>query len=1426
MNNAFLNLFQQVQQDNHFDALRISIASPEKIREWSYGEVKKPETINYRTFKPERDGLFCCRIFGPVKDYECLCGKYKRMKHRGVVCEKCGVEVTLSKVRRERMGHIELASPVAHIWFLKSLPSRMGMVLDIPLRDIERVLYFEAYIVVDPGMTPLKRGQLLTEDDFIAKTEEFGDEFKAMMGAEAIRELLKSIDIPGEIERLRAELKDTSSDAKIKKYAKRLKVLEGFNRSGIHPEWMILEALPVLPPDLRPLVPLDGGRFATSDLNDLYRRVINRNNRLKRLLELKAPDIIVRNEKRMLQEAVDSLIDNGRRGKAMTGPNKRALKSLADMIKGKSGRFRQNLLGKRVDYSGRSVITVGPELKMHQCGVPKPMALELFKPFIYNKLEMRGLANTIKAAKKMVDTQDPVIWDILEEVIYEHPVMLNRAPTLHRLGIQAFEPKLISGKALQLPPLVCAPFNADFDGDQMAIHVPLSLEAQLEARSLMLSTNNILFPANGDPANVPSQDMVLGLYWSTRARTNAPGEGMFFEDVDEVRRALSAGVVTLQTRCTVRIKEYDLNRETKETAERVIRVETTAGRALLSEILPKGMPFEAINKTLKKKEIGRLISQSFRTCGLRATVDFVDALKNRGYYLSTQAGISICVDDMKVPAEKNQLVAAAEAEVKEIQAQYTSGLVTQGERYNKVVDIWGRTADQVGKVMMKNLSVEPVVDRFGKETTQESFNSVYMAADSGARGSPAQIRQLAGMRGLMAKPDGSIIETPITANFREGLNVLQYFVSTHGARKGLADTALKTANSGYLTRRLVDVTQDLVVTEQDCGTSNGVRMRALMESGDVVQALRDRILGRVASEDVRNPETDELIAEKGTLLDEAICDKIDDAGIDEVAVRTPLTCETRHGICAKCYGRDLGRGSIVNEGEAVGVIAAQSIGEPGTQLTMRTFHIGGAASRAAVASSVEAKTAGKVSFTSAMRYVANDKNELVVISRSGEIIVSDATTGRERERHKIPYGATLLVNEGDLVKAGAQMATWDPMTRPIISEHAGKVRFENVIENVTVVSQTDEVTGLSTLVVIDAKRSAGSAHGSRKGGTSASLRPLVHLLDENGEEVKVPGTDHAVTIQLPVGAMVVVRDDQPIGHGEVLARIPVEAQKTRDITGGLPRVAELFEARAPKDAGMLAEVTGTVTFGKETKGKQRLIITDVDGNDHESLIPKDKTVLVHDGQVVQKGEEIVDGPTDPHDILRLLGIEALARYIVDEVQDVYRLQGVKINDKHIEVIVRQMLRRVIVDNPGDTEFIQGEQVERAELLDANDEAIREGKQPATYQNLLLGITKASLSTDSFISAASFQETTRVLTEASIMGKVDHLRGLKENVIVGRLIPAGTGLAYHKAVKAKEEAEAAEAQALAEAATAEQAAAAAELAAQSASAQKTDPFSAE
>ena len=1387
--NMLRDMFKQSMADEHFDAIKIGIASPEKIRSWSFGEVKKPETINYRTFKPERDGLFCAKIFGPVKDYECLCGKYKRLKHRGVICEKCGVEVTLSKVRRERMGHIELASPVAHIWFLKSLPSRMGMVLDIPLRDIERVLYFEAYCVVDPGMTPLKRGQLLTEEEFITQTEEHGDDFKAMMGAEAISALLANIDIDSEVEQLREELNETTSEAKIKKFAKRLKVLEGFQRSGIKPEWMILQVLPVLPPDLRPLVPLDGGRFATSDLNDLYRRVINRNNRLKRLLELKAPDIIVRNEKRMLQEAVDSLLDNGRRGKAMTGPSKRPLKSLADMIKGKSGRFRQNLLGKRVDYSGRSVITVGPELRLHQCGLPKLMALELFKPFIFNKLEARGLASTIKSAKKMVDNQEPVVWDILEEVIYEHPVMLNRAPTLHRLGIQAFEPKLIEGKAIQLHPLVCAAFNADFDGDQMAVHVPLSLEAQLEARCLMMSSNNVLFPANGDPSIVPSQDMVLGLYYATRERINGPGEGMFFADIDEAQRAMDAGVVKLQTRCTVRIKEVDVNKETGEKTERMKRYETTVGRALLSAILPDGMSFSALNRALKKKEIAKLINHCFRKCGLRATVMFADKLKDNGYRLATRAGISICIGDMSVPAKKFELVAAAENEIKQIEDQYTSGLVTKGERYNKVIDIWGRTADDVGKVMMKELSSEPVIDRHGNPASQESFNSIYMMADSGARGSAAQIRQVAGMRGLMAKPDGSIIETPITSNFREGLNVLQYFISTHGARKGLADTALKTANSGYLTRRLVDVTQDLVVVEDDCGTTQGVVMRPLIEGGEVIQALRDRILGRVTAEDVLD-NNEQVLVPCGTMIDEDICDKIDEEGIDQVKVRTPLSCETRYGLCAKCYGRDLGRGTIVNAGESVGVIAAQSIGEPGTQLTMRTFHIGGAASRAAVASSVEAKNAGVVSFSSAMRYVQNGQKQLIVISRSGELVISDAETGRERERHKVPYGATLLIQPDQEVKAGQQLATFDPMTLPIISEYAGSVKFENVVENVTVMNQVDEVTGLSSMVVIDPKRTSSSAKAAK--GKSATvtnvMRPAVHLLDEEGNEVMIPGTNHAVTIQLPVGSIIVVRDGQSIHQGEVLARIPRESQKTRDITGGLPRVAELFEARSPKDAGMLAEETGTVTFGKETKGKQRLIITDNDGNEHEFLISKDKQILVHDGQVVQRGEEIVEGPADPHDILRLLGIEELARYIVDEVQDVYRLQGVKINDKHIEVIVRQMLRRVAITDPGDTKFIPGEQVERSEMLDENDRVIAEGKTPAKYDNVLLGITKASLSTDSFISAASFQETTRVLTEAAIMGKRDELRGLKENVIVGRLIPAGSGLAYHKARRAKDQME--------------------------------------
>jgi DNA-directed RNA polymerase subunit beta' len=1381
---SLLDLFKQFTPDEHFDAIRIGIASPEKIRSWSFGEVKKPETINYRTFKPERDGLFCAKIFGPIKDYECLCGKYKRLKHRGVICEKCGVEVTQTKVRRERMGHIDLAAPCAHIWFLKSLPSRLGLVLDMTLRDIERVLYFEAYVVTDPGMTPLKKFSIMSEDDYDAKRKEYGDEFIAKMGAEGIKDLLMGIDLDIEIEKLRGDL--TGSEVKVKKNAKRLKVLEAFKKSGIKPEWMVMDVLPVLPPDLRPLVPLDGGRFATSDLNDLYRRVINRNSRLRRLLELKAPEIIARNEKRMLQEAVDSLLDNGRRGKAMTGANKRALKSLADMIKGKSGRFRQNLLGKRVDYSGRSVIVVGPTLKLHQCGLPKLMALELFKPFIFSRLEAMGIATTIKAAKKEVESGTPVVWDILEEVIKEHPVMLNRAPTLHRLGIQAFEPILIEGKAIQLHPLVCAAFNADFDGDQMAVHVPLSVEAQMEARTLMLASNNVLFPANGEPSIVPSQDVVLGLYYTTRERINAKGEGMIFADVGEVLRALDANQVELTAKVTVRLTEWNKDKDSGEFVPSTSLVDTTVGRALLSEILPKGLPFSNLNKALKKKEISKLINASFRKCGLKETVIFADKLLQNGFRLATKAGISIAIDDMLVPPQKPEIIGRAEREVKEIEQQYVSGLVTAGERYNKVVDIWGKAGDEVSKVMMQQLAKEKVTDRHGKEVDQESFNSIYMMADSGARGSAAQIRQLAGMRGLMAKPDGSIIETPITANFREGLNVLQYFISTHGARKGLADTALKTANSGYLTRRLVDVTQDLVVIEEDCGTQEGSLMRAIVEGGEVIESLRDRILGRVAAEDVAHPETREVVAKAGTMLDEDLIDVLEAAGVDEVKVRTALTCATRFGLCGKCYGRDLGRGGMVNVGEAVGVIAAQSIGEPGTQLTMRTFHIGGAASRAAIASSVEAKSNGVIGFNATMRYVTNGKGELVVIARSGEIVIHDEH-GRERERHKVPYGATLAVKADQTVKAGTVLANWDPLTRPIITEFAGKVKFENVEEGLTVARQVDEVTGLSTLVVIDPKRR----------GSAKVVRPQVKLIDASGNEVKIPGTDHSVTIGFQVGALIQVRDGQDVGGGEVLARIPIEGQKTRDITGGLPRVAELFEARSPKDKGVLAEMTGTVSFGKETKGKIRLQITDPEGKVWEELVPKEKNILVHEGQVVNKGETVVDGPADPQDILRLLGMEELARYIVDEVQDVYRLQGVKINDKHIEVIVRQMLRRVVVENVGESGYIAGEQVERSEILDTNDALRAEGKIPPTYSNLLLGITKASLSTDSFISAASFQETTRVLTEAAIMGKRDELRGLKENVIVGRLIPAGTGMAYHQARKAKDQMDEAERRAIAD-----------------------------
>ncbi len=1361
------NLFKQPGKPDDFDVIRIGLPSPEKIRSWSFGEVKKPETINYRTFKPERDGLFCAKIFGPVKDYECLCGKYKRLKHRGVICEKCGVEVTISKVRRERMGHIELASPVAHIWFLKSLPSRMGLMLDMTLREIERVLYFEGYVVVEPGMTPLERGMLMTEEAYLNAIEEYGDEFDARMGAEAVQALLKAVNLDEERATLREELGATKSETKIKKLTKRLKVIEAFINSGNKPQWMILEILPVLPPELRPLVPLDGGRFATSDLNDLYRRVINRNNRLKRLLELNAPDIIVRNEKRMLQEAVDALLDNGRRGKAITGSNKRQLKSLADMIKGKQGRFRQNLLGKRVDYSGRSVIVVGPTLRLHQCGLPKQMALELFKPFIFSKLEMRGLATTIKAAKKMVEAATPEVWDVLEEVIREHPVMLNRAPTLHRLGIQAFEPVLIEGKAIQLHPLVCAAYNADFDGDQMAVHIPLSLEAQLEARTLMMSTNNVLSPANGEPIIVPSQDIVLGLYYMTRSRINVQGEGHIYSDVAEVHRAYESRFVSLHARIKVRIREFILD-EDGNTEERFDLHETTAGRALLSEILPKGLPFDVLDREMKKKAISELINICYRKVGLKATVIFADKLMYTGFRYATRAGISIAADDMQIPAEKAEILAASEAEVKSITEQYQSGLLTDGERYNKVVDIWTHTSERVAKSMMDLIGTEEVIDAEGKKQTQDSFNSIYMMADSGARGSPAQIRQLAGMRGLMAKPDGSIIENPITANFREGLNVLQYFISTHGARKGLADTALKTANSGYLTRRLVDVCQDLVITEDDCGTTVGVTKSALVEGGEVVIQLRDRILGRVVIGDVIDPSNKKnVLMADGTLLDERMVTLLEDSNIDQLDVRSPVTCATRFGVCAKCYGRDLGRGHLINMGEAVGVIAAQSIGEPGTQLTMRTFHIGGAASRAAAVSNIDVKTKGTVRLKT-VKLVKHASGHSVVVSRSGEVIVEDEF-GRDRERYKVPYGAALSANDGDQTKAGDIIANWDPHTHPIITELDGIVTFTDIDEGVTVNKQTDDLTGLSTYVVMEASERR----------SSKDAKPMIGLVDKKGEEIIFPGTSIPAKYMLPPGAVITVDNGAKVGIGDVLARIPQEVSKTRDITGGLPRVAELFEARKPKEAAILAELAGVVSFGKETKGKQRLVITDSDGVQHEWLIPKIRHINVFEGETVEQGDVIVDGASVAGDILRLLGVEALTNYIVDEIQDVYRLQGVKINDKHIEVIIRQMLRKVDIKVPGDSHFLPGEQVEWATLLGTNEELEAKGEQPAEYARILLGITKASLSTESFISAASFQETTRVLTEASINGKRDQLRGLKENVIVGRLIPAGSGLAYHQ-----------------------------------------------
>ncbi len=1361
-----LKLFKQQPTTEDFDSIRIGLASPEMIRSWSFGEVKKPETINYRTFKPERDGLFCAKIFGPVKDYECLCGKYKRLKHRGVVCEKCGVEVTQAKVRRERMGHIELASPTAHIWFLKSLPSRIGLMLDMTLREIERVLYFEAFVVIDPGMTSMQRGQLLSDEMYLEAIEKHGDEFDARMGAEAVHELLKSLDLKAEVVKVREDIGNTSSETKIKRLSKRLKLLESFIESGNKPEWMVLTVLPVLPPDLRPLVPLDGGRFATSDLNDLYRRVINRNNRLRRLLELNAPDIIVRNEKRMLQESVDALLDNGRRGRAITGTNKRPLKSLADMIKGKQGRFRQNLLGKRVDYSGRSVIVVGPTLRLHQCGLPKKMALELFKPFIFQKLQLRGEASTIKAAKRMVEREGPEVWDILEEVIREHPVLLNRAPTLHRLGIQAFEPVLIEGKAIQLHPLVCTAFNADFDGDQMAVHVPLSLEAQLEARALMLSSNNILSPANGDPIIVPSQDVVLGLYFMTRERVNARGEGTFFTDVAEAHRAYESRVAELQAKCRVRIVEH-VKVAGGGLEERRRLVETTIGRALLFEILPRGLSFDLINQDMTKKAISGVINACYRTLGLKETVVFADQLMYTGFHYATRAGVSIGVDDMIVPDQKAKILGSAELEVKEIQEQYASGLVTNGERYNKVVDIWSRTNDQVAKAMMEKLGGEDVEDSRGERVRQKSFNSIYMMSDSGARGSPAQIRQLAGMRGLMAKPDGSIIETPITANFREGLNVLQYFISTHGARKGLADTALKTANSGYLTRRLVDVAQDLVVTEIDCGTANGLSMMPIVEGGDVVEGLGERVLGRVTAADVYRPGSDEVLVAAGELLDEKLVRRIEQAGVDQIMVRSPITCATRYGVCSQCYGRDLARGHRINIGEAVGVIAAQSIGEPGTQLTMRTFHIGGAASRAAAQSNVEVKGKGTVRFHN-LKSVRHDKGHLVAVSRSSEVGVID-DFGRERERYRIPYGAVITMNEGDAVQPGQVIATWDPHTHPVVTEVAGLIRFQDFIDGITVSSQVDEITGLSSTVVMDPKQ---------RGAGGKDLRPVIKLVSTKGKEVCFANTDIPAVYALPAGALVSLGDGAQVSVGDVIARIPQESSKTRDITGGLPRVADLFEARKPKDSAILAEYSGTVSFGKETKGKRRLIITDEQGEKHEELIPKWRHLTVFEGEHVERGEVIADGEPNPHDILRLQGVEPLANYLVREIQDVYRLQGVKINDKHIEVIIRQMLRKIEVVDTGDTGFLRGEQMDRARVLEANERLTKEGKLPAITDPILLGITKASLATESFISAASFQETTRVLTEAAVRGMKDDLRGLKENVIVGRLIPAGTGSFYH------------------------------------------------
>ena len=1355
-----ISFFKQQTDTDDFDAIKVGLASPEMIRSWSFGEVKKPETINYRTFKPERDGLFCAKTFGPIKDYECLCGKYKRLKHRGVVCEKCGVEVTLTKVRRERMGHIELACPVAHIWFLKSLPSRIGLLLDMTLRDIERILYFEAFVVIDPGFTELEKCQLLSDETYYEAIEQYGDEFVAKMGAEAILDMLDDLDLNQETEKLREELASTKSEAKIKRLTKRLKLVEYFISSGNKPQWMILRALPVLPPDLRPLVPLDGGRFATSDLNDLYRRVINRNNRLRRLLELNAPDIIVRNEKRMLQEAVDALLDNGRRGRAITGSNKRPLKSLAELIKGKQGRFRQNLLGKRVDYSGRSVIVTGPTLMLHQCGIPKKMALELFKPFIFSKLHTRGLATTIKAAKKLVEKEGAEVWDILDEVIREHPVLLNRAPTLHRLGIQAFEPLLIEGKAIQLHPLVCAAFNADFDGDQMAVHVPLSVEAQLEARSLMMSTNNILSPANGEPIIVPSQDIVLGIYYLTREDINVQGEGMIFSNIDEVSRAYYSGNVHIHAKVTVRMDVVESDRN--EIINK--RIETTVGRALFSKILPKGLPFDLVNKSMDKKSISSAIDTCYRVLGLKATVIFADQLMYMGYEYATKSGVSFCLDDMIIPESKSKILSEAESEVKEIEMQYQSGLVTRGERYNKVVDIWSKTNDQVAKAMMNKLGKDLKNNSDGKEIEQPSFNSIFMMADSGARGSAAQIRQLAGMRGLMAKPDGSIIETPITANFREGLNVLQYFISTHGARKGLADTALKTANSGYLTRRLVDVAQDLVVSEVDCGTKEGVLIKPIIEGGDITVQLSERVLGRVIVDDVVSPINKDYVLKAGTLIDEKIAQELDINGIDEIKVRTAITCELKHGVCSMCYGRDLARGHLVNIGESVGVMAAQSIGEPGTQLTMRTFHIGGAASGSVATNSIMVKSNGVIKFKK-IKTIKKKDGTNVTITRSAELAVVDED-GRQKEFYKVPYGSTLSVSEGDKVEPGQTIATWDPHTRPIVTEQAGKAKLIDFEDGVTVNKKTDEITGLTSTIVIDSKNRTGAK----------DIKPIIQLSNS-----KV-----SMDYNLPDGAIITLIDGDKVEAGDIIARIPQAVTKTKDITGGLPRVADLFEARKPKEPAILAESSGVVSFGKETKGKLRLVITSEDGESTETLIPKYRNINIYEGERIEKGEIVVDGELTPHDILRLLGIPALADYLVTEVQNVYRLQGVKINDKHIEVIVRQMLRKVEIIKPGDSNYLSGEQAERSNVLEENKKLLEENKKPIIFEPVLLGITKASLVTESFISAASFQETTRVLTEAAVKGASDSLKGLKENVVVGRLIPAGTGLDFHKERKLSRE----------------------------------------